>query len=111
MRDRRGQVEAGYAVAHITLLGVGLYVDVALTQWNGVFWTALQNHQSKQFYRVLAAIRLGPRHSQRLALSPSHILAHTFLLTLLTTDFMLSCRLTLGFRDHHWCDGLCWDLQ
>ena len=51
------QVEAGYAVAHITLLGVGLYVDVALTQWNGVFWTALQNHQSKQFYRVLAAIR------------------------------------------------------
>eukprot|EP00434_Breviolum_minutum_P007424 symbB.v1.2.006549.t2/scaffold391.1/size216359/4 len=44
---------AGYAVAHITLLGVGLYVDVALTQWNGVFWTALQNHQSKQFYRLL----------------------------------------------------------
>lgn len=44
---------AGYAAAHVTLLGVGLYVDVALTQWNGVFWTALQNHQSKQFYRLL----------------------------------------------------------
>lgn len=44
---------AGYAAAHLTLLGVGLYVDVALTQWNGVFWTALQNHQSKQFYRLL----------------------------------------------------------
>lgn len=43
----------GYAAAHVTLLGVGLYVDVALTQWNGVFWTALQNHQSKQFYRLL----------------------------------------------------------
>ncbi|CAK9115856.1 unnamed protein product [Durusdinium trenchii] len=45
--------QAGYAAAHLTLLGVGLYVDVALTQWNGVFWTALQNHQSKQFYRLL----------------------------------------------------------
>lgn len=44
---------AGYAAAHIALLAVALYVDVALTQWNGVFWSALQNHKSKQFYSLL----------------------------------------------------------
>eukprot|EP00931_Biecheleriopsis_adriatica_P004415 TRINITY_DN106091_c0_g1_i1.p1 TRINITY_DN106091_c0_g1~~TRINITY_DN106091_c0_g1_i1.p1 ORF type:complete len:768 (-),score=158.80 TRINITY_DN106091_c0_g1_i1:62-2365(-) len=44
---------AGYGIAHFVLLGMSLYVDVALTQWNGVFWTALQNHQSAKFYSLL----------------------------------------------------------
>ena len=57
--------EAGYAAAHVTLLGVGLYVDVALTQWNGVFWTALQNHQSKQFYRPFGSNESAERSMAR----------------------------------------------
>ena len=57
--------KAGYAAAHITLLGVGLYVDVALTQWNGVFWTALQNHQSKQFYRPFGSNESAQRSMVR----------------------------------------------
>jgi len=64
-RLRESPAEAGYAAAHVTLLGVGLYVDVALTQWNGVFWTVLQNHQSKQFYRPFGSNESAERSMAR----------------------------------------------
>lgn len=43
----------GYGVAHALLLGIGLYVDFVLTQWNGVFWSSLQSKASLKFYQLL----------------------------------------------------------
>merc|ERR1712196_476676 len=44
---------AAYAASHFVFMGLGIYVDVILTQWHGAFWNVFQTKDSLECGRLL----------------------------------------------------------